>query len=1526
MDSDRESDERERKASNSDNNDSHCLSFSTAANKQETISLSLLRGRRKSRPPLHQTPNDPSDSPKKMLRVRASDHSIEDEGEKSEIIYVPKAPYRRKRSSSNSKNEISTTVNTTETLNDTQECQHFPEELHALTSGKVITIRLIVNNNSFDRDSAMATVSLPNAVSVPTMLGNDGNQFYCQVCKGFGDVVCCDGCPRVYHHMCIPTTDHSRRALDNDDDPWFCPICMKKQKLKTPPAPVGRVSERRVKRKCTECQHSGGELVPCKSCGVWMHHPSCRISEEFQEAPEDQPSVPLCSNCRVEAVVEEEQMALEEGDDDSRTSVRKRPYDDSDADNESQNGEEYDDIVLSGLKGKKVNLKKKRKRPTLIDELTPKAKSNKIKKLKSKLRSTSFEGEFGPCAKSPPVHSDHNHDTLADLSNTTGVVKAIPAFFFFLNDSRARIERVLSRKHRFFGRLTKGIERSELVAKEGAKWWIKLRPNEQQRFMSISMQDFEDRILEWKEKKTDREILVVRDPNDGAGKSLDNDKEWAPEDQLQLFQYHHRLYLSTSVGIKAFTPEPGKSNNRVLLELLQDIRFHPLPMLSGNRSDELHDQAELSTGCISYFDVHGPVATSVGDECLGCTRGWNHSCPVLKRRLPAIEHRARLQPPISSLLATRIGLGLKPKVPDNEEDPTDGFDEHVQLFEVRETKKSKEEKLVPPIPSFTLSQPSTRVDDVVYFVEETLAMKIPEPPRPSEPILRSEHQKSSNARGRLPLTRKIKSITNGDTVSSGAENELSRCGRCRAIIRGDTGCIQCRRAQLVINTSKNSASCKASNDNPTQGRSEQELSGHVKVQTAMLGRLSAKETNFDEQSEGDRRISAAILKMRWSPCAVLPASKTVIPNRVHAQSEQGDSERDEQVATLARSDCSNEEMESVHNVLGIDSNDTPINSTSENGIESGSLRRQRSARLMAAACILSLGGDSVPITSSPDRQQIALAHKEEAKELHKRCVQVVCSGILLAMMRRDPLRLFAEPVADIITGYSTVVKTPIDFSMLRSRVLKGEYTSIGAFVSDARLLCTNSLAFNPPGSIYSKTAFELLEVVEAMQERSSDWISTIKDAHSASFTSQMSSSKKRVDFDLVDSQNETFKEIRKSWPEAVDLLETGDWFLEQLESDFVRTKENENAFYGSIAVQRAAVAAEVSLASYPNTGGVYSAVVRRSHTDDENLRRMIDSRVAQLSSSLQLKRVPTWREEMLVRNLRRIQSRRLETRVSSKNGCARCDGMQLDPDDKTAMSADAAHWGRNKRKGELDTLPRVAESRTHLTTGTASMNARRRIEGTGLSEKKVEKEIINALEVEIEDDQWHVVNKTAVSVRGSRVHGWGLFADQSFNKGAVVTEYVGEYISYAVADAREKIYQERRIQDYQFRIDETLVIDATLKGGHGRYINHSCNPSCVSRIVDGKAPDTHLKRVIIIAQRNINTTDEITYDYQFPLELDLDARIPCNCGSELCRGFMNWDLPEKGSKNSATRTQKRGGNMRDRIRRLGKKSSKRNSL
>ena len=89
-----------------------------------------------------------------------------------------------------------------------------------------------------------------------------------------------------------------------------------------------------------------------------------------------------------------------------------------------------------------------------------------------------------------------------------------------------------------------------------------------------------------------------------------------------------------------------------------------------------------------------------------------------------------------------------------------------------------------------------------------------------------------------------------------------------------------------------------------------------------------------------------------------------------------------------------------------------------------------------------------------------------------------------------------------------------------------------------------------------------------------------------------------------------------------------------------------------------------------------------------------------------------------------------------------------------------------------------------------------------------------------------------------------------------------------------------------------------------------CDPNCATKIIpfsmdeagkdaasNNNNTNSILKRVVIVAQRDIEPMEELTYDYQFPLEVNMNERIPCNCGSELCRGFMNWDLPEKGAKN-----------------------------
>ncbi|GJN34603.1 hypothetical protein PR202_gb23281 [Eleusine coracana subsp. coracana] len=69
-----------------------------------------------------------------------------------------------------------------------------------------------------------------------------------------------------------------------------------------------------------------------------------------------------------------------------------------------------------------------------------------------------------------------------------------------------------------------------------------------------------------------------------------------------------------------------------------------------------------------------------------------------------------------------------------------------------------------------------------------------------------------------------------------------------------------------------------------------------------------------------------------------------------------------------------------------------------------------------------------------------------------------------------------------------------------------------------------------------------------------------------------------------------------------------------------------------------------------------------------------------------------------------------------------------------------------------------------------------------------------------------------------------------------VVEYVGEIIGQRVADKREIEYQSGKRQQYKsacyfFKIDREHIIDATRKGGIARFVNHSCQPNCVAKII-----------------------------------------------------------------------------------------------
>ena len=85
-------------------------------------------------------------------------------------------------------------------------------------------------------------------------------------------------------------------------------------------------------------------------------------------------------------------------------------------------------------------------------------------------------------------------------------------------------------------------------------------------------------------------------------------------------------------------------------------------------------------------------------------------------------------------------------------------------------------------------------------------------------------------------------------------------------------------------------------------------------------------------------------------------------------------------------------------------------------------------------------------------------------------------------------------------------------------------------------------------------------------------------------------------------------------------------------------------------------------------------------------------------------------------------------------------------------------------------------------------------------------------------------------------------------------EYLGELIRRTVADQREQRYDAAGLGCYFFRIDEDHVVDATCRGGLARFINHSCSPNCVARIMDlgGRL------RIFIITARAISPGEELT--------------------------------------------------------------------
>lgn len=123
----------------------------------------------------------------------------------------------------------------------------------------------------------------------------------------------------------------------------------------------------------------------------------------------------------------------------------------------------------------------------------------------------------------------------------------------------------------------------------------------------------------------------------------------------------------------------------------------------------------------------------------------------------------------------------------------------------------------------------------------------------------------------------------------------------------------------------------------------------------------------------------------------------------------------------------------------------------------------------------------------------------------------------------------------------------------------------------------------------------------------------------------------------------------------------------------------------------------------------------------------------------------------------------------------------------------------------------------------------------------------------------------------SGIHGTGCFAVAPIPAETSVIEYVGERISKA-----ESLKRCEENNPYIFDLDEHADLDGNVGWNPAKFINHSCFPNCEAQLIEG--------RIWIIAQREIQVGEEITFNYSYDLE---DYREhPCRCGAPNCVGYI----------------------------------------
>ena len=134
-------------------------------------------------------------------------------------------------------------------------------------------------------------------------------------------------------------------------------------------------------------------------------------------------------------------------------------------------------------------------------------------------------------------------------------------------------------------------------------------------------------------------------------------------------------------------------------------------------------------------------------------------------------------------------------------------------------------------------------------------------------------------------------------------------------------------------------------------------------------------------------------------------------------------------------------------------------------------------------------------------------------------------------------------------------------------------------------------------------------------------------------------------------------------------------------------------------------------------------------------------------------------------------------------------------------------------------------------------------------------------------------------VRGSDIHGRGLFAIQNIAQGQRIGIYEGQ--RYAGERSDDKDWDQSLT--YVFGLSDGTFIDGGEDGNATRHINRSCEPNCVAYEIE----DHHGQLSIVIeALRAIRGGEELSLDYGLDVGDEDPFNYACACGAPRCRGSM----------------------------------------